>query len=235
MSCWRRTRVDGALRSRPTLAPVVTVAFLALLGPGSAAQSRTSGSTTAFLTVAGAAREVAVGAGRVAWIDADWRLHLVALARPRQATIAYTQKRFVNQNDPFAQWPELAFAGSHPIWADARGTPEVLESVYSTDGRGRLGALARFHHYDGAGGGAGDYLLAIAGDASGGAYSSTHLQASPDGGGRNSGGGIWTAADGIRHRVPGLRPAVVLDTVWVTTRVRADTHERGRRRSPRDR
>jgi hypothetical protein len=190
------------------LAAAVTLALLAVLGGAPAAVPRTTGGTSAFLTVPGAIRQLAVGADRVAWIDPNWRLHVVALASRRQATIVYTQKRDVNQSDPFAQWPELAFAGSHPIWADARGTPEVLESVYSTDSRRRLRALARLRHHEG--GGSGDYLLAIAGDASGGAYSATHLEPTPDRGGRNTGGGVWTVADGMRHRVPGLRPAVVL-------------------------
>jgi hypothetical protein len=162
------------------------------------------------VTAPGAARALAAAHGRVAWIDAEWRLHVLRLASGRQSTISYTQKRYVNRNDPFAEASELAFGGSHPVWGDARGQPEVLESVYTTDARGRLRAVARLRHYEGAGGGAGDYLLSIAGDAAGGAYSWGHEELVGQGGGRTTGGGVWTLGGGIARRVPNLPPAWVL-------------------------
>jgi hypothetical protein len=164
----------------------------------------------AVVTVPGAARALSAADGRIAWIGADWRLYVLRLASGRQTAVQFTQKRYVNPDDPFAEAPELAFAGSHPVWGDARGRPEVLQSVYTNDARGRLHAVARLRHYGGAGGGAGDYLLSIAGDAAGGAFSWGHEELVGQGGGRTTAGGVWTLADGIKRRVPNLPPAWAL-------------------------
>ena len=87
------------------------------------------------MTVPGAVRALAAGGRRIAWISADRRLHILG-----QPPVSFTQQQYVNRNDPFADGPELAFAGSHPVWGDARGRPEVLESVYTSDAGGRLNA-----------------------------------------------------------------------------------------------
>jgi hypothetical protein len=93
---------------------------------------------------------------------------------------------------------------------DARGKPRTLESVFTTDRRGRVRAMVRLSHYDSGAGGPGDYVLSVAGDPAGGVYSWTHVSSGPSFGGQNTGGGIWTVGDAISHRIPGLRPAIAI-------------------------
>lgn len=194
------------LRRAGVVVPIAACAAVVSLAHAGPALSGTG----AVMTVPGAVRALSAAGGRIAWIGADRQLYVLRVASGRQTAVQFTQERYVNRDDPFAEAPELAFAGSHPVWGDARGRPEVLQSVYTTDAYGRLRAVARLRHYGGAAGGAGDYLLSIAGDAAGGAFSWGHEELVAQGGGRTTAGGVWTLTDGIKRRVPNLPPAWAL-------------------------
>ena len=120
----------------------------------------------------------------------------------------------MNRDAPLAGMTGLAFAGSRPVWADAwaeriAGQLSVrtcTSAVYATTATGRLRAIARLRHEDDGGGGPGGYLLSIAGDSSGGAYSWVRGTVE-DASYSWSSGGVWTLADGISRRVPNLPPA----------------------------
>jgi hypothetical protein len=202
------------------LAVVLIVVVVAAASVASAGSTATA-DPMLVASMPSAARAFAVGPGRIAWIDAQRRAHILRLSSWRRTTIAYTAVRseVARGGEVFAVEPGLAFAGSRPVWADAWREPiagqrlleNVYERLYATTATGRLRAVAQLHHEDDGGGGPGGYLLSIAGDTSGGAYSWVRGTTGADNSSfRSTGGGVWTLANGISRRVPNLPPAWAL-------------------------
>jgi hypothetical protein len=184
------------------------VASIAVLGTGAAAASGPRATTV--VTFPGVARSFDADAGRVAWIDSAWILHVRPLRSGAGTTIRYTNPY---QEVPSASaGPPLVLGRRRLLWLSTRGVAmfEDADRVYvASVGATRGRRLTNAVHSEG---GAGGYVTGLAGDDAGFAYGTVTVDQTETEVTRYqvSGGGVWTLAGAMPRRLPGAPPAVVL-------------------------
>jgi len=196
----------------------VGAASLVVLGTG-VAQAAGGPPPATLFDFAGVARSFDADAGRVAWIDSAWALHVRSLRSGVETKIHYTNP--YEEVPMFRSGPRLVLEYSAtPLvleprrlaWISTRGAGmfEYAEHVYvaavgATHGR----RIANVLHGDGTDGG---YLLGLAGDTAGFAYGVAKVK--PIGQDQEffqvSGGGVFTLTGAAPRKLPGAPPAIVL-------------------------
>jgi hypothetical protein len=194
---------DLVVRRRGLLALAASVAL------GTAAASA-SGPPPTLVTFRGVAQSFAAAAGRVAWIDSAWALHVRSLRSGAETTILYTDPS--KELPSLTSEPRLVLEPNRLLWLSTRSAGMFYDAdrvyvaaVGATHGR-RVTSVV---HGEGVDGG---YITGVAGDAEGFAYGTvtvshgttdqTLYQA--------SGGGVWTLVGTTPRRLPGAGPAYVL-------------------------
>lgn len=195
----------------------VAAASVAVLGTGAAAAGGPQPAT--LLAFPGVARAFGADAGRVAWIDSAWALHVRSLRSGVETKILYTNP--YEEIPMFRSGPRLVLEYSATrlvleprrlAWISTRGAGmfEYAEHIYiaavgATHGR----RVANVLHGDGTDGG---YIMGLAGDAAGFAYGVAMVK--PIGPDQQffqvSGGGVFTLTGATPRKLPGAPPAIVL-------------------------
>jgi hypothetical protein len=208
-----KRRGDPGGRRSVRLLAGASVAAAALCTGASAASAPRPATLVAF---PGIAHSFDADAGRIAWIDSAWALHIRSLRSGAETKILYT--------NPYEEIPSLDAAPRLPLgprlvlgprrvlWISTRGAGMFYDAdhvyVASVDAkRGRR--VANVVHGEGVDGG---YVTGIAGDADGFAYGIVTVARSTTDETLYgvSGGGVWTLAGMTPHRLPGVAPAYVL-------------------------
>lgn len=195
---------DLVVRRRGLLALAASVA---VLGTAAAAAS---GPAPTLVTFPGVAQSFAAAAGRVAWIDSAWAVHVRSLRSGAETKILYTDPS--KELPSLISEPRLVLEPNRLLWLSTRSAGMFYDAdriyvaaVGATHGR----RIASVLHGEGVDGG---YITGVAGDAGGFAYgmvtvshgttNQTLYQA--------SGGGVWTLVGTTPRRLPGAGPAYVL-------------------------
>lgn len=158
----------------------------------------------------GVARSFDADAGRVAWIDSAWVLHVRTRRTGAEQAIRYTNP--YEEIPVEAGGPPLALGVRRLAWLSTRGAGQLEDAdhVYVAAVGSRAGSrVANAVHAERI---AGDYVAGLAGDDSAFAYGvvtvtevpgQQHLY-------RAAGGGVWTLAGAAPRLLPGAPPAIVL-------------------------
>jgi hypothetical protein len=196
---------DLVARRRGLLALAAT--SVAVLGTGAAAAS---GPAPTLLTFPGVAQSFAAAAGRVAWIDSAWALHVRSLRSGAETKILYTDPS--KELPSLTSEPRLVLEPNRLLWLSTRSAGMFYDAdrvyvaaVGATHGR----RVASVVHGEGVDGG---YITGVAGDAEGFAYGTvtvSHGTTDPTLY-QASGGGVWTLVGSTPRRLPGAGPSYVL-------------------------
>ena len=180
-----------------------TLGVPAALGAALLGHTAASPTPRTVVTVPRVIRSFALGPQRLAWIEATWELRIRRPATGRTTMIRYTNQHYEGGN------PSLVFSGSRPVWLGERGIYSVTDRVFTTTPAGRAHAVERVACTPGDGG----FVTGIAGDPTGAVYGVAILHDTSRAGSSPydlAGGGVWTVADGVSHRVPHLPPPAYL-------------------------
>jgi len=184
-----------------------TVVFTAL---GAGASPAGGPLPATVISFPGVARSFAAAAGRVAWIDTAWVLHVRSVRSGVETTIRYTNP--YEEIPSFSAGPPLVLEPRQLLWLSTRGTGSLedadhvyVASVGATHGR-RVANTVHGERVDGG------YVAGLAGDSAGFAYGIVTVKAVPAAEHRYqvSGGGVWTLTGATPRQLPGAPPAIVL-------------------------
>jgi hypothetical protein len=196
----------------------VVAASVAVLGTGAVAAAGGPPPAT-LVDFPGVARSFDADAGRVAWIDSAWALHVRSLRSGVETKVLYT--------NPYEEIPmsrsgprlvleysatRLVLEPRRLAWISTRGAGMFYyaEHVYVAPVGATHGhRVANVLHGDGTDGG---YIMGLAGDAAGFAYGVAMVK--PIGPDQQffqvSGGGVFTLTGATPRKLPGAPPAIVL-------------------------
>lgn len=200
--------VAGAFRF-VWLRSLLAVAASAVLASGAAAAARPESPST-LAVFSGVARSFDADAGRVAWIDSAWVLHVRSARSGVETTIHYTNP--YQEIPSLATGPPLVLEPRQLLWLSTRGVAgfEDADHTYvATVGATRGRRLTNLVHSEG---GAGGYVTGLAGDGSAFAYGTVTVNEIQTNGSvyQVSGGGVWTLTGSMLRRLTGAPPAIVL-------------------------
>lgn len=198
--------VTRASRGLALLAAATTAFSGAASAAGGGARPMT---VTSF---AGIARSFDADAGRVAWIDSAWVLHVRSRRVGTARTLRYTSP--YQEVPPLRGGTPLVLGVGRLAWLSTRGSSldEDRDHVHTAAvGASRSTRVANASHGEGIDGA---YVSGLVGDDSAFAYGIVDVVQAPSSGAEHlykpSGGGVWSLTGTTPTRVPQAPPAIVL-------------------------
>ena len=195
--------------------PLALVSVVAVVALATAATGGGTPAPKLLVSFPGYAYSLGGGGGRIGWIDTAFRLQLRTMTSPTVASIRYTNVAHeLPSNYPPSRWQRrLVVNRSGEIWWSTTHTQSAVDLdrvLFAARGATKATTLVKAPHSNGGGGG--DFVIGIAGDASGFAYGEVVLAATtPDQVAFHVVGGAVFTVDthGASTKLPGVPPAYV--------------------------